>query len=329
MTRFIFISWLAVAAALGSTAARAEEVSSEALVDGLNAVFGKNPGRASHPKGLCVQGNFKPAAAAADYSKAAFLAKEVPVLARFSIGGGNPKAADNARGTRGLAIRFDPDSKQPSDLVTLSVPIFFARTPEQVLGFFGARVPAADGKPDPEKVKAFAEANPDTKRQGAWVASHPIPASYASTSYWGIHAFTLTNAKGEAKIVKWRLVPADGEVGLSDDEAKAKPADFLFDDLQQHFSTRPVTFEVRAILGQEGDPVDDPTALWPEEQRTAVGLGTLSISAVAPAAACDAITFDPTNLADGIEGPKNDKIFAARPGAYAVSLSRRLTTGSR
>jgi len=329
MTRFTFIAGLVLVATLGSTAPRAEEVSSEALVDALNAVFGKNPGRASHPKGLCVEGTFKPAPSASDYSKAAFLANEVPVLARFSIGGGNPKAADNARGTRGLAIRFDPDGKATSDLVTLSVPIFFARTPEQVLGFFAARVPAADGKPDPEKVKAFGEANPDTKRQGAWVAEHPIPASYASTSYWGVHAFSLTNVKGETRVVKWKLVPAGGEVGLSDEEAKAKPADFLFEELQQRFSTHSAAFELQVILGQEGDPQDDPTARWPEEQRKAVSLGTLAFSGVAPAAACDSTTFDPANLADGIEGPKNDKIFAARSGVYAVSYARRQVTGAK
>lgn len=169
----------------------------------------------------------------------------------------------------------------------------------------------------------------ETKRQAAWVASHPIPASYGSTNYWGIHAFTLTDAQGNAHSVKWKLVPVDGEVGLSDEEAKAKPADFLFDDLQQRFGKHSVDFDLQVILGEPGDPLDDPTTLWPEDQRKAVSLGTLAIAGVAPANACDAITFDPTHVADGIEGPKNDQIFAARSGAYAVSYGRRLETGAK
>jgi catalase len=41
------------------------------------------------------------------------------------------------------------------------------------------------------------------------------------------------------------------------------------------------------------------------------------------AGTCDAGMFDPTNVTDGIEGPKNDQIFSIRSPAYAVSLSRR------
>jgi hypothetical protein len=55
---------------------------------------------------------------------------------------------------------------------------------------------------------------------------HPPSASYADASYFGIHAFTLTNAAGEKKLVKLKLIPSDGEKGLNDDEAKAKGADY-------------------------------------------------------------------------------------------------------
>jgi hypothetical protein len=117
----------AVAAlALFSIAASAEEPTGDQLVDGLNGVFGKHAGtRGSHAKGQCVKGTFTPTADAPSLSTAAFLAKPVPVLGRFSFGGGDPKAKEKAKTPRGLAMRLDPAGGEPIDLVQLSVPVFF------------------------------------------------------------------------------------------------------------------------------------------------------------------------------------------------------------
>jgi catalase len=48
------------------------------------------------------------------------------------------------------------------------------------------------------------------------------------------------------------------------------------------------------------------------------------IDAVAPDATCNTFSFLPGNVAEGIAGPTDDPIFAARSPAYAVSLIRRL-----
>jgi hypothetical protein len=46
------------------------------------------------------------------------------------LGGGNPQAADNQQdNVRGLAVRFDNGNCAFSDLVMISVPVFFAQTP--------------------------------------------------------------------------------------------------------------------------------------------------------------------------------------------------------
>ena len=46
------------------------------------------------------------------------------------MGGGNPQAADNQQdNVRGLAVRFDNGNGAVSDLVMISVPVFFAQTP--------------------------------------------------------------------------------------------------------------------------------------------------------------------------------------------------------
>lgn len=317
---------LVLAAAFACAAlpgARAEEVSSEQLVDGLQGIFGEHKGmRRSHAKGICVKGTFTPAKDIGNWTKSASFAKEVPVLGRFSIGGGDPKASDKSKTGRGLALRFDPDGTS-TDFVMLTAPIFFARTPEQTLEFLKVRASGPDGKPDMAKVEAFTKANPETARQGAWVGARPVPASYADTSYFSIHAFTLSNAAGKATNVKFKMVPAAGEKGLSDEELKAKSDDFQTVEIKERLGKGPVQFNLTAQMQKDGDPLNDPTVEWLEEGHEFVTLGSLSISAVEADATCDAGTFDPTNLADGIAGPTEDKIFPLRSGAYAVSFGRR------
>lgn len=312
------------AIACSTVPATAAEPEPDKIIDTLNAIFGKHNVRSSHAKGQCVAGTFKPSADAAGLTKSASLAKEAPVLGRFSIGGGNPKAPDAAKAApRGFAFRLDDGGKATSDFAFLNTPMQFAKSPAQFLGFLEARLPGADGKPDPAKIKAFAEANPETTAQGKWLASKPVPASYAGVNYWGVHAFTLTNAKGESKVAKLKLVPTGGEAGLSDDEAKAKPADFLSAELSERIAKGPASFNLVAILGEAADPTNDATAMWPEESRKTVTLGTLSVTKLEDNAKCDAGIFDPTQLADGIAGPKDDPLFAIRSPAYAISLSRR------
>lgn len=314
---------VATVALLGMSAGTvAQEVTPEQLIDGLNSVFGNKQVRASHAKGVCVTGTFTPTPDAAALSKAPQFAKPVPVLGRFSVGGGNPKAPDKVKGARGLAVRFDVGGGNNTDLVMVNAPIHFANTLEQMMGFFQARVPAADGKPDPAKVKAFGEANPDTTKQDTFIKARPLPASYAGVNYWGVHAFGLENAKGETVMVKFKTIPQAGELGLSEEEAKAKPDDFLIAELKERLGKGPVSFDFTAIVGEEGDPLDKPAAEWPEASRKSVKLGTLAIAAEEPNATCDAIIFDPSNLPDGVKAP-NDPIFAARSPAYAVSQSRR------
>lgn len=320
----VFVMSLIGGAATGASAA--DPTTPAELVDALNGVFGKHPHmRASHAKGFCVTGKFTPAADAAKLSKAPQFSKSVPLLGRFSIGGGNPKAADNAKGARGLAFRLDAGGGAASDFVMISVPVFFAKTPAQVVEFLKVRTPAPGAdKPDPAAVEAFSKANPETTRQGAWVKEHPVPASYADASYFAIHAYTLTNAAGEKKLVKLKAVPSDGEKGLSDDEAKAKGADFYEAEIKERLAKGPIKFEFVAVLGKDGDQTADPTTRWDgEDERPTAALGTIEIDAIAPNEKCDATTFLPTSLPDGIAGPADDPIFAARSGAYAVSLSRR------
>jgi catalase len=291
------------------------------LVDALNGVFGKHPGdRAAHTKGICLTGRFTPSPEAPSLSKAPQFAKPVGIIGRFSLGGGNPQAPDNAQdNVRGLAVHFDLGSGANSDLVMISAPVFFVKTPALFVEFL-----QTVGSGDKDKLKAFLDAHPESTRQNAWLTSHPVPASYAGVDYFGVHAFTFTNATGDSKIIKYKAIPEAGELGLTPDEVKAKGPDFYADELKERLAKGPIVFDLVAILGQKGDPTNDPTVRWNDEDtRVAAPLGKVVIDAIAPDATCNAFSFLPANLPDGIAGPPDDPIFAVRSPAYVVSLIRR------
>ncbi|WP_295559524.1 catalase family peroxidase [uncultured Hyphomicrobium sp.] len=299
----------------------ADDTDPEALVNALNAVFGANPGkRAAHTHGFCVKGSFVPTDEAGKLSKAPHLSGKGPwpVVGRFSMGGGDPAAPNGQKdNVRALAIHIDLGQGNQTDMVMISAPIFAAKTPAKFLELL-----QTVASKDKEKIGAFFAANPESTRQKAWLNARPVPASYATTPYFGVHTFTLTNAAGEKQIIKWKLLPKAGEASLTDDEVKAKDPDFYKPELTDRLAKGPVEFDVTSILGQPGDALDDPTALWPDDRKS-VTVGTLTISALEDDATCDTNMFDPTNVVEGIEGPENDGIFKIRSPAYAVSFSRR------
>jgi catalase len=298
------------------------EADAESLVNALNAVFGKHAGqRAAHTHGVCVKGSFMPTAEAASLTKAPHFNSKTPVgvIGRFSMGGGDPNASNAQKdNVRGMALHFDIGNGSTTDLVMISAPVFNARDPDQFL----ALLKTVETK-DKDKIAAFFKANPNTTRQAEWLNARPVPASFATVNYWGIHAFTFTNAEGKKQIFKYKALPVGGEAGLSDAEAKAKDPDFYRPELKERLAKGPAKFTLTAILGEPGDPLDDPTAFWTEDKRKSVTLGTLSITGLEDDKTCDAGIFDPTNVVDGIEGPENDKIFAIRSPAYGVSFARR------
>ena len=270
------------------------------LVSALNGVFGSHPGtRAGHAKGFCLTGQFTPTPEAAVLSKAPHFAKSVPVTARFSLGGGNPQAPDNAKGNvRGMALKFDLGGGATTDLVMISAPVFFVQTPALFVEFL-----QTVASKDKAKLDAFFAAHPESTRQGAWLNSHPVPASYAGVDYFGVHSFTFTNAKGETALVKYKAIPDAGELALSDDEAKAKGENFYEDEMKDRLGKGPVSFELVAVRGKEGDPTNDPTLRWDDEDtRETTPLGKVSIDAIAPSATCAAFSFLPGNLSTASRG---------------------------
>jgi len=294
------------------------------IVDALRTVAGNPPMvRASFAKGQCVRGNYTPHEQASRVTRSRSFTEPSQVIGRFSMGGGNPRVADTTKTVlRGFAFKLQGEG-QSSDLLVENAPVHFARSLDQMLGFLQARAPGADGKPDAEKIKAFSEANPQTLNQSKFVAAHPLPGSFAGTTYWGVHAFPATNSRGDTRFVKFKVVPVDGEVTVSDEQAQTLSPDFLFKDLEQRLAAGPIHFDVLALLDRPGDPTMDVTLRWPnEDEREFVQLGRIGITSIETNDPCDATIFDPANLADGIGAPP-DEMFAARRLAYITSLAQR------
>jgi catalase len=329
--RHLLVSAVACAAAVLSPAATAQ-VDPNQMVDAFERAGGKFDGfRRSGAKGVCVTAEFVGNAQGRALSVAsAFSGRPVPVVARFSIGGGNPKAPDNAKSQRNMALQFDLPGGETWQMGNISAPLFGAATPQQLMGRLASLVPDPDTKkPNPETVKAFTDANPEVLLQGKYFASQPVPASYGKVNYWGVHGFAFVDAAGKKQFGKWVFEPVGGTLGLSDDEAKAKGTDFLIDDLRQRVAAGGVAFEFNLQLAQPGDKIDSAITPLPDDRKK-VTLGVLTLKAVSPDAtgACVGITYNPMVLPKGVE-PSADPTLAARAAPYAVSLSRRLVEGAK
>src|SRR5260370_34068381 len=84
------------------------ELTPARFVNGFEEVFGIQSGfRRNHAKGVCVGGFFDSNGQGTRLSKAVqFRTGRVPVIGRFSLGGGNPDVADTPDAIRGLGLLF-------------------------------------------------------------------------------------------------------------------------------------------------------------------------------------------------------------------------------
>jgi catalase len=315
----------AFAAAGEASAAAGEEVTPDQVVEAIEGAFGVTPGeRRNHIKGTCAAGEFVGVPNA--YSRSAlFSGKPVPVVARFSLAGGNPKAPDTAKSARGMALEFRLPNDALQHMTMLNTPIFGAAHPETFLAMMLAMKPdPATGKPDPEKIKAFKASHPDNQAQADFLASNNPPANYANSAYYGIHTFKFINRAGKTTLVRWRFVPQDGEKRLTDAELKTMPPNFLEQALIDRTKQGAAKWDMVIAIGKPGDPEDNPTLAWPADRKE-MKVGTLTISQAMPqkGAECSKINFDPLVMADGIEAT-DDPILHFRSPAYAISFAKRM-----
>ena len=315
--------------AAGATPAASPEITAPQMIDAFEGTFGVHPGqRRNHIKGTCAAGQFVGTAEAAALSRSAlFSGKPIPVVARFSLGGGSPEVRDAAPAPRGLGMEFHLPGGALQHITMINVPIFAASSPASFRDLIVAAKPdPKTGQPDPAKMKEYTAAHPDWMALNELASHHNPTANYYQTTYFSVHTFKFIDAKGAEHPVKWRFVPRDGTKELTAAEMKSAPHDFLEKNLIERTHKGPAVWDMIVYVGEPGDPQDNPTLAWPETRKHFTA-GTLTISQATPqqkGQACEPINFDPLIMADGI-APTNDPILLFRSPAYAVSFAKRLS----
>jgi catalase len=311
----------------GLALAERADVSAGQVQAALEKAYGVHAGqRRNHTKGTCALGEFVGAPAVGAYSRSSlFSGQPVPVVARFSLAGGDPRASDLEKSPRGMALELRLPGGSLQHMTMIDTPVFFASVPRTFLDKMVALIPdPKTDKPDPASLAAFVASHPDAVAQSKLLASRNPPASYADDSYFGIHTFKLVNRGGVTTLVRWRFAPQGGERRLTDAQLASAPRDFLERELMGRTAGGPVRWDMWLTLGEAHDPQDDPTLAWPKDRKE-IRAGTLTISQAMPqrGAGCEGINYDPLVMGDGIQAT-NDPVLRFRSPSYGLSFSARL-----
>jgi catalase len=295
------------------------------LLPMFDQLFGLHPGfRAAHAKGVLLTGTFRPAAAAQSLTRAPHILRaSTPVTARFSNSTGVPQIPDNVpdANPRGFAIRFNLAEHVHTDIVSHSTDGFPTRDGYQFLELLRAIAASGPDAPSPKPVEQFLGAHPAAL---AFVqAPKPFPSSFARETYFGVTAFAFTNASGQTKFGRYRIIPAQGNDYLTAEQVSGISPNYHYDEIAERVAKEPARFRIVVQVADATDTVDDATAHWPES-REQVEFGTLELNAVMPdnVAQQKQIIFDPIPRVDGIEASA-DPLLELRAAIYLISGRRR------
>ena len=297
-------------------------VTPDDAIDAIRGTGGAQPGyRALHAKGTLYHGMFTATPEAAALSRATHLdGTAVPTLFRFSNGSGNPGEPDNVAGVRGLGVKFTLPDGSTTDVVAQTARLFVSSTPDGFIDLLKAMRP---GPTKPLRMVQYLLTHP--RLLGALPVlrdSQRIPASYATTGYYGLHAFRWVAADASARFVRYHLRPVAGEEFLSGSEAKSKDAGFLLHELNHRLASGPVRFDFRVQIAGPNDSNVDPSAAWSSTEMVTVG--NLEITGLDTKREHDGdiVVFDPMRVTDGIE-PSDDPVLRFRSKAYSASVKLR------
>jgi catalase len=293
------------------------------LLAQFHKIFGPNPGfRPAHAKGLMLSGTFTPASAAKSLTKAPHIQREsTPVTARFSNSTGLPQIPDSApeANPRGLAIRFNLADHVHTDIVSHSTDGFPTRDGYEFLEFLRAAATSGPGVPSPKPIEKFLGEHPAALR---FVQTpKPFPSSLARDTYFGVTAFKFTNAAGETRFGRYRIVPEAGNDYLASDAVIRE--NHHYEELEHRLKQSPVRFRIYVQVAAPGDVTDDATIHWPED-RELVEFGALELTSILPDSLVQQkhIIFDPIPRVDGIE-PSADPLLELRAAIYLLSGRER------
>jgi catalase len=271
-----------------------------------------------------LNGTFTPAPGAASLTKAPHIAREsTAVIARFSNSTGLPQIPDSQpeANPRGLAIRFSLADHVHTDIVSHSTDGFPTRDGYEFLEFLRAAAASGPEVPSPKPIEKFLGEHPAALR---FVQTpKPFPSSLARDTYFGVTAFRFTNAAGESRYGRYRIVPEAGNDYLTDDKLSTLRENQHYEELEHRLKQSPIRFKIFVQIAAPGDVTDDATVHWPED-RELIEFGTIELTRVLPDSMAQQkhIIFDPIPRVDGIE-PSADPLLELRAAIYLLSGRER------
>lgn len=292
-------------------------------IDRIEKVFDTYPRyRRAHARGKSYKARFTANGSASQWTTAPHFQKgQSDSVVRFSHFSPNPTWADAMSPVKGMAVQFQLPNGEATNIVGVTSPIFFAKTPEIFTEMLGVVQSFKKGKPSLTELAGLLADYPESGAMIANIRKMQAPASFATGQYHSIHAFYFINEKGQRQPIKYRWEPESGVETLSPLEAAALPIGFFESDIEDRIAKTGVKFRLDIVLGQPGDPTDDPTKEWPKDRDT-LSIGYLEIVEEAPEA--EGIMYDPTLMTEGIECSE-DRILNFRHEAYTISHERRIS----
>jgi len=296
------------------------------FVDAFERALGVFPGfRRNHAKGVGVSGYFESNGQGARLSKAVvFRAGRVPVIGRFSFGGGDPNIADAPNMVRGLGLLFWLPDGEEWRTAMVNLPVFPFQTQQAFYDNLVASQPdPKTGKPDPEKMAAFAASHPATVRALSIIQSHAPSSGFDDTAFNSLNAFRFIDAAGTSIPVRWSLAPVQPFVAVTTAATAQTDKNYMFDALISSILQHPLQWHLIITIGKPGDPTNDATLAWPD-QREQVDVGRLTLNHIESEETSLArdINFDPLVLPSGM-APSDDPLLSARSAIYSQSFTRR------
>ena len=302
-------------------------------------VHTKIPERAVHVKGFGAFGYFQTVHPMSEYTKLRFLqspGQQVPVLVRFSLGGGTKGTPDTSRNIRGFATKFyTPDGI--FDLLCNQIPVLMVRDGIRFPEAFTSLSPSpVNNLTDPERFWKFVARAPEAIHFVTYLYSDVGTAkSFRHISGHSVNTYVWRNAAGVRRYVKYHWLPAAGEEYIDRQEATVLAGinpDVAGRDLYDTIAAgKPVQYELWVQLMDPRDenalPYDplDCTKVWDERMFPLIPVGMLTLNRNPDnyTEQIEKAAFSPTNLLDGAE-LSDDKLLQARANIYADSQRHRL-----
>ncbi len=203
-------------------------------------------------------------------------------------------------------------------VLSVTSPVFFTRSPERFMEMLEVSRSFQKGRPELGELAELLTDFPEVRAMFSSVKKMTVPESFATGIYHSIHAFYFEK-EGKRQTVKYVFEPDAGEDKRSLKDMKDLPFGYYERELAERTTRSPVFFKLYVIIGEAGDPTDDPTRDWPKD-RERIFLGRLMIEA--PDEQAEQALYDPTAMTAGISCSE-DPILQFRRGAYRHSYEKR------